>query len=146
MGVISIGEALKKAEDAGLDLVEIVPNVKPPVCKIINYGKYVFQQNKKQAMAKKKQKRIQIKKIRIRSTIEEGDYQVKIRNLRKFLEEGNKVEVSLRFRGRELAHREFGINVLKRLQEDLADYAEVERQPSFQDRQLMAVFVPKKTK
>ena len=146
IGVVLREDALEKARAAGLNLIEIVPNAAPPVCKIMDYGKYLFKQNKKQAEAKKKQKRVQIKRLRLRPTIDEGDYQVKVRNLRRFLEEGDKVEVSLRFRGREVSHRELGVNVLKRIQEDLADCAEVEHKPSLQERQMMMVLTPKKKK
>ena len=133
--VVSREEALESATAAGLNLIEIVPN-----------GKYLFKQNKKQAEAKKKQKRVQTKRLRLRPTIDEGDYQVKLRNLQRFLEEGDKVEVSLRFRGREISHRDLGVNVLKRIREDLVDYAEVEHKPSLQDRQMMIVLSPKKKK
>ena len=144
VGVVSIREALDRAYEAELDLVEIVPNADPPVCKIMNHGKYVFQQNKKQAQSKKKQKS-QLKKLRLRPGIEEGDYQVNLRNLIRFLQEGSKVEVSLRFRGREMSHQEIGLKVLQRLCADLSEYSDVERAPKFEGRQqVMMVLVPKK--
>lgn len=141
---MSLREALEKAGEVGLDLVEIVPTAKPPVCKIMDHGKYLFQMSKKLAASKKRQKRIQIKKIRMRPMIDEGDYQVKLRSLIRFLEEGNKVEVSLRFKGRELAHRELGSAILDRIQKDLVDLAEVEHKSSSQERQMIMVLVPKK--
>jgi translation initiation factor IF-3 len=127
-------------------LVEIAPQADPPVCKIMNHGKYLFQQNKKLAQAKKSQKRIQLKRLRVRSTIEPGDYQVKLRNLIRFLEEGDKVEISLRFRGREAMHKDIGLEVLKRLKADSAEHAEIEREPSYDGRQMMMILVPKKVK
>jgi len=144
-GIVPITEALQVAQEAGLDLVEISPNAKPPVCKIMDYGKYLFQLTKKKAAAKKKTKRIQVKKLRIRPGIEEGDYQVKLRNLIRFLQDGDKVEISLRFRGREIAHKELGMELLKRVQADVAEYADIEREPKFEGRQMMMVVVPKKT-
>ena len=144
LGIVAKEQALQGAFDADLDLVEIAPNANPPVCKIMNYGKYLFQENKKLAASKKKQKRIHVKKLRIRPGIEEGDYQVKLRNLIRFLENEDKVEISLRFRGREVTHKEIGLQLLQRMQLDLESYAEVEREPQLQDRQLMMVLVPKK--
>ena len=144
LGIVAKEQALQEAFDADLDLVEIAPNANPPVCKIMNYGKYLFQENKKLAASKKKQKRIHVKKLRIRPGIEEGDYQVKLRNLIRFLENEDKVEISLRFRGREVTHKEIGLQLLQRMQLDLESYAEVEREPQLQDRQLMMVLVPKK--
>jgi translation initiation factor IF-3 len=146
IGIVPLAQALEEAEAVRLDLVEINPNASPPVCKIMNRGKYLFQLTKKRAMVKKKQKQMQIKKLRIRPAIEEGDYQVKLRNLKRFLEEGDKVEVSLQLRRRELvrkAQRDFGTDILKRIQADVANYAEVEQK---QDRQGMIVLVPKKPK
>lgn len=146
LGVVSRQEALNQAKEAGLDLVEISPNAKPPVCKLMDHGKYLFQQNKKLAQAKKKQKRIQVKKLRIRPTIDIGDYQVKLRNLIRFLKEGDKVEISLRFRGREMTHKELGLEVLERLKADANEYADVEREPKLEGRQMFMVLVPKKEK
>lgn len=144
LGIVSREEALEKAAEANLDLVEISPNATPPVCKIMDYGKYIFQSSKNQSAAKKKQKRIQTKRIRIRPTIEEGDYQVKLRNLIRFLEDGNKVEVSLRFRGREMMHKDLGMKLFEKLKSDLEEYGDVEREPEFEGRQMIMVVVSKK--
>lgn len=144
IGVVSRDEALEKAREAELDLVEISPNAKPPVCKLMDHGKYLFQLSKKQAQAKKKQKRVQVKRLRIRPTIDVGDYQVKLRNLIRFLEDGDKVEISLRFRGREMTHKELGLEVLERLKADSAEYSDVEREPKLEGRQMFMVLVPKK--
>jgi len=143
-GIVGINEALQKAEEARMDLVEISPNAKPPVCKIMDYGKHIFQLSKKQSLSKKSQKRIQTKRLRIRPTIEEGDYQVKRRNLIRLINEGNKVEVSLRFRGREAVHQEIGLELLIRLKNDLVEETDVEREPEREGRQMIMVLVPKK--
>ena len=145
-GIVMLRAALDTAKMAGLDLVEISPNADPPVCKIMNYGKHLFQLNKKQTVEKKKQKRIQVKMLRIRPGIEEGDYQVKLRNLIRFLQDGDKVEISLRFRGRELAHKELGMKILLRLKSDLADYGDPEREPVFEGKQMQMIVAPKKVK
>lgn len=145
-GIVSVREALRAAEESGLDLVEISPTAKPPVCRIMDYGKFLFEVNKKQAEAKKKQKQIQVKEIKFRPTTEEGDYQVKLRNLIRFLNHGDKVKVTLRFRGREMAHQEVGMKILDRLQQDTADLAVVEQQAKREGRQLLMVLAPKKTK
>jgi len=129
-----------------MDLVEISPNAEPPVCKVMDYGKYQFEQNKKLQAAKKKQKQIQIKEIKFRPGTEEGDYQVKLRNLTKFLEEGNKTKITVRFRGREMAHREIGMELLKRIEKDLAELAIVEQFPKFEGRQMVMVMAPRKKK
>ncbi len=129
-----------------MDLVEISPNADPPVCKIMDYGKYQFEQNKKQQAAKKKQKQIQLKEIKYRPGTEEGDYQVKLRSLTKFLEEGNKTKITVRFRGREMAHREIGMELLKRVEKDLAELAVVEQFPKFEGRQMVMVMAPRKKK
>lgn len=129
-----------------MDLVEVSPNADPPVCKVMDYGKYQFEQNKKLQAAKKKQKQIQIKEIKFRPGTEEGDYQVKLRNLTKFLEEGNKTKITVRFRGREMAHREIGMDLLKRVEKDLAELAAVEQFPKFEGRQMVMVMAPKKKK
>lgn len=144
IGVVSVQDALREATSASLDLVEISPNADPPVCKIMDYSKHIFQLRKKQGAAKKKQKRVQVKKLRIGLSIEEGDYQVKLRNLIRFLQDGDKVEINLRFRGREIAHKELGMQLLQRLQADVAEYADIEREPKFEGRQMMMVVVPKK--
>ncbi len=129
-----------------MDLVEISPNADPPVCKVMDYGKYQFEQNKKQQAAKKKQKQIQIKEIKFRPGTEEGDYQVKLRSLTKFLEEGNKTKITIRFRGREMAHREIGMDLLKRVEKDLEELAMVEQFPKFEGRQMVMVMAPRKRK
>lgn len=144
LGIVSRDEALEKAREAELDLVEISPNAKPPVCKLMDHGKYLFQQSKRQAQAKKKQKRIQVKRLRIRPTIDIGDYQVKLRKLIQFLKEGDKVEISLRFRGREMTHKELGLEVLERLKADAAEFCDIEREPKLEGRQMFMVLVPKK--
>lgn len=145
IGVVSIREALAKAAEVDLDLVEIVPAANPPVCKIMNHGKYLFQLNKKQSQGKKKQKQ-QVKKLRIRPGIEEGDYQVKLRNLTRFLTEGDRVEITLRFRGREMMHKELGLQLMRRICSDLTEHADVEREPKFEGhQQVMMILVPKKS-
>ena len=144
VGIISTREALRAAEEAGLDLVEISPTAKPPVCRIMDYGKYLFEISKKQAEAKKKQKQIQVKELKFRPTTEEGDYQVKLRNLIRFLEHGDKVKITLRFRGREVAHQDLGMKILERLQQDTAEFCVVEQQAKREGRQLLMVLSPKK--
>lgn len=134
------------AFEANIDLVEISPNADPPVCKVMDYGKYLFEQNKKQQAAKKKQKLVLVKEIKFRPSTEEGDYQVKLRNLTKFLEEGNKTKVTVRFRGREMAHREIGMELLKRIEKDLVELGSVEQYPKFEGRQMVMVIAPKKKK
>jgi translation initiation factor IF-3 len=138
-GVMSVREALRLAEEAGLDLVEISPNAEPPVCKILDYGKYKYEQQKKAAEARKNQKIIDIKEIKLRPGIEEHDYGVKLRNARRFLEEGDKVKVTMRFRGREMAHQEIGMNLLRRMQADLKDLSKTEQEPKFEGRQVIMV-------
>lgn len=144
VGVVSKDEALSMADDLKLDLVEISPNADPPVCKIMDYNKYVFQNNKRSTASKNKQKRVHIKKLRVRPGIEEGDYQVKLRNLTRFLKDGDKVEISVRFKGREMSHKELGLELIQRIRSDLQEHAEVEREPQLQDRQLIMILVPKK--
>jgi translation initiation factor IF-3 len=144
IGIVSLREAQEKAQQAELDLVEIVPTAKPPVCRIMDYGKFIFEQNKKQHAAKKKQKQVQIKEIKFRPGTEEGDYQVKLRNLIRFLEDGDKAKITLRFRGREMAHQELGQNLLKRLETDLVNYGLVEQQPKMEGRQMVMVIATKK--
>jgi translation initiation factor IF-3 len=143
-GVVSIREAIAKAQEAALDLVEIAPTAKPPVCRIMDYGKFLFEQNKKRHAAKKKQKQIQVKEIKFRPGTDEGDYQVKLRNLIRFLEEGDKAKITLRFRGRELAHQEIGMQLLKRVETDLAEHGVVEQFPKMEGRQMIMVLSPKK--
>lgn len=144
LGIVDSEEALKRATEAGLDLVEISPNATPPVCKIMDHGKYVFQLSKQKGQSKKKQKRTQVKKLRVRPTIEKGDYEVKLRNLKRFINDGDKVEINLRFRGREMAHKEIGMELLKQIKNDMFEYADVEREPTLEGRQLFLTLVPKK--
>ncbi|QPK65517.1 translation initiation factor IF-3 [Methylomonas sp. LL1] len=146
VGVVSITEALQLAYEANMDLVEISPNADPPVCKVMDYGKYQFELNKKLQAAKKKQKQIQIKEIKFRPGTEEGDYQVKLRNLIKFLNEGDKTKITVRFKGRELTHRELGMDLLKRIETDLEEVAAVEQFPKLEGRQMVMVMGPKKKK
>lgn len=144
IGIKSLEEALKLAEEAELDLVEIVPNADPPVCRIMDHGKYLFEQNKKKQAARKKQKQIQVKEVKFRPGTEDGDYEVKLRNLRRFLGHGDKVKITLRFRGREMAHQELGAQMLERIEEDLQEYASVEQHPKMEGRQMVMVMAPKK--
>ncbi len=137
-------DALAMADESELDLVEIVPTAEPPVCRIMDYGKFVFEQTKKKHAAKKKQKQIQVKEIKIRPGTEDGDYQIKLRNLIKFLNQGDKVKITLRFRGREMAHQELGAKMLKRIESDLDEYGVVEQFPKMEGRQMVMVMGPKK--
>ena len=132
------------AFDADLDLVEISPNADPPVCRIMDHGKYIFEENKKRHAAKKKQKQIQVKEIKFRPGTDIGDYQVKLRNLKRFLSNGDRVKVTMRFRGREMAHQELGLNLLKRVAEDLDDLGTVEQHPRSEGRVMVMVLAPKK--
>ncbi len=141
-----LAKALELAEAAELDLVEIAPQAEPPVCRIMDYGKFVFEANKQKAIAKKKQKQIQVKEIKFRPGTEEGDYQVKLRNLTRFLEEGNKTKVSLRFRGREMAHQDLGLKLLERVAEDLQDLSTIEQRPKKEGRQMIMVLAPSNKK
>ena len=143
-GIVSTREAMSMAVENGFDLVEISPTAKPPVCRIMDYGKYLFEVSKKQAEARKKQKQVQIKELKFRPTTEDGDYQVKLRNLMRFLEHGDKVKITLRFRGREVAHQDLGMKILARLQQDTAEFAVVEQHAKREGRQLMMVLAPKK--
>jgi translation initiation factor IF-3 len=144
VGVISRAEALQMAAEAEMDLVEVSPTAEPPVCRIMDYGKFLFEQNKKAHSAKRKQKQIQIKEVKFRPGTEEADYQVKLRNLVRFLTEGDKAKVTLRFRGREMAHTELGRRLLDRLVIDLAELGTVEQHPSMEGRQMVMVISPKK--
>lgn len=144
VGIVPTREALRRAEEEGLDLVEISPTAVPPVCRIMDYGKFLFELSKKQSEARKKQKQIQVKELKFRPTTEMGDYQVKLRNLIRFLTNGDKVKITLRFRGREMAHQEIGMKILERLQQDTAEYAIVEQHAKREGRQLMMVLSPKK--
>ncbi|MTI64612.1 translation initiation factor IF-3 [Methylophaga sp.] len=142
LGIVSLKEAIQKAEEADLDLVEIAPQAKPPVCRIMDYGKFLFEEGKKKAEARKKQKQIQVKEVKFRPGTEEGDYQVKLRNLIRFLESGNKTKVSLRFRGREMAHQELGLKLLERVAADLDEISSVEQRPKKEGRQMIMVLSP----
>ena len=142
-GVVSFFEALKIAEDAGLDLVEIAPNSEPPVCKILDYGRFRFLEQKKAAEARKKQKIVEIKEIKFRPMIDDHDYDVKMRSMRRFFDEGDKVKVTLRFRGREMAHQDLGVKVLERVKVDLAETAKVESDWQLEGRQMVMVLAPK---
>lgn len=144
VGVMSIRAALEAATESGLDLVEISPQAEPPVCRLMDYGKFVFDQKKQRQAAKKKQKQIQVKEIKFRPGTDQGDYNVKLRNLKRFLEDGDKAKVTMRFRGREHAHRELGLELLRRVEADLADYGQVEQQPAMEGRQMVMVLSPKK--
>ncbi|MCW5589540.1 MAG: translation initiation factor IF-3 [Legionellales bacterium] len=144
IGVVNLNEALRLAEEAGLDLVEISPNALPPVCRIMDFGKHQFQQNKQKALAKKKQKRVDVKEIKFRPTIEEGDYQVKLRNLIRFLNGGDKVKVTLRYRGREMSHQDLGMELMLRLRKDLLEHGVVEQEPKLEGRQVVMVLAPKR--
>ena len=143
VGVIGRNEALQMAADAGLDLVEISPNADPPVCKILDYGKFKYEEQKKKNEARKKQKIIEVKEIKLRPSIDDHDYQVKMRSMNKFIEEGDKVKVTMRFRGRELAHQDLGMNVLMRVKEDLDGIAKVEQMPRMEGRQMTMVVAPR---
>jgi translation initiation factor IF-3 len=137
-------DALQLAASQELDLVEVSPTADPPVCRVVDFGKFMFEQNKKTALAKKKQKQIQVKEVKFRPGTDEGDYQIKLRNLIRFFEEGDKAKVTLRFRGREMAHTDIGRQVLMRLQQDLAAYAQVEQHPLMEGRQMVMMLGPKK--
>jgi len=145
VGVVRTQEALAQAEDAGLDLVEISPNVRPPVCRIMNYGKYQFEQSKKRSAQKKKQRLTQVKEVKFRPATDVGDYGVKLRKIKGFLERGDKVKVSLRFRGREMQHRQLGLELLDRLKQDLGSIITVEQEPKLEGRQITMVIVQGKT-
>ena len=146
LGIVGIREALGKAEEAELDLVEIAPQAVPPVCKIMDYGKYKYHEQQKAHEARLKQKQIQVKEIKFRPGTDENDYQIKLRNMTRFLEEGDKVKVTLRFRGREMAHQEFGMAQLKRVEGDLIELGVVEQFPKLEGRQMVMVLAPKKKK
>ena len=145
LGIVTIVEALRMADEADLDLVEISPLAEPPVCRIMDIGKFKYAESKKQHEAKLKQKQVQIKEIKFRPNTDEGDYNIKLRNLIKFLGEGDKTKVTLRFRGREMAHQEFGHRLIERVKNDLVEYGVVEQYPKMEGRQLVMVLAPKKT-
>jgi translation initiation factor IF-3 len=142
-GVMPFFDALRLAEEAGLDLVEIAPNSAPPVCKILDYGKYRFLEQKKAAEARKKQKTVEVKEVKLRPGIDDHDYDVKMRAMKGFFEEGNKVKITLRFRGREMAHQDLGLKVLDRVKSDVGDLAKVEQEPNFEGRQVVMVLAPR---
>ncbi len=146
VGVVSIDEANRIAEEAALDLVEIVPNASPPVCRVMDFGKFKFEEGKKASQARKRQKQIEIKEVKFRPTTDEADYQVKLRNLTRFLNEGNKGKVTIRYRGREMSHKELGMDVLQRVESELAEIAIVEQKPKLEGRQMIMVLAPKKQK
>jgi translation initiation factor IF-3 len=143
VGVVGRNEALTMAANAGLDLVEIAPNADPPVCKILDFGKYKYEEQKKKNEARKKQKIIEVKEIKLRPGIDNHDYEVKRRSMMKFIEEGDKVKVTMRFRGRELAHQELGMDVLMRVRDDLDEIAKIEQMPRMEGRQMTMVVSPK---
>ncbi|MAL02560.1 translation initiation factor IF-3 [Pusillimonas sp. DMV24BSW_D] len=144
LGIVKLADALGLAEDHEVDLVEIAPNASPPVCRLMDYGKFKYQEQKKQAEAKAKQKVIQVKEVKFRPGTDEGDYQVKLRNLRRFIEDGDKAKVTLRFRGREMAHQELGMRVLERVRDDLSELVQVEAMPKLEGRQMVMVLAPRK--
>ncbi len=143
LGILPIKEAIEMAKAKGLDVVEVSPNTEPPVCKILDHGKYLFEQKKKTQGAKKKQKTIQVKEIKFRPLIEKGDYEVKVNKIKDFIEQGNKVKISLRYRGREMRHVELGHDLLKRVLTDIEEISSVEQEVQFEGRQLITVVAPK---
>ena len=143
LGILSIDEAMNKAEELGLDLVELQPNADPPVCKILDYGKHKYQAQKRANEARKKQKIIEVKEIKLRPNIDQHDYQVKMKAVRKFIDGGDKVKITLRFRGREMAHVELGTDLLSRVQEDIDDFAKIESMPKMEGRQMTMILAAK---
>jgi len=146
LGVVPTSEARRLSEEAMLDLVEVSPDAKPPVCRIMNFGKFTYQQNKRKAAAKKKQKQIQLKEVKFRPVTEEADYQVKLRNITRFLANGDKAKITLRFRGREMTHPELGMQLMERIIKDLEEHGLVEQRPKMEGRQMIMVIGPKKQK
>lgn len=144
LGVVKTSDALQLAEENEVDLVEIAPTAVPPVCRLMDYGKFKYQEQKRQQEARSKQKIIQVKEVKFRPGTDEGDYQVKLRNLRRFIEEGDKAKVTLRFRGREMAHQELGMRVLERVRDDLTELCQVEAMPKLEGRQMVMVLAPRK--
>jgi len=144
IGIVSLATANKMAEEAEVDLVEIAPTAQPPVCRLMDYGKFKYQEAKRRHEAKLKQKQIQLKEVKFRPGTDEGDYQIKVRNLIRFLQEGDKAKVTLRFRGREMAHQEIGVKLLERVRTDLEPYALVEQMPKMEGRQMIMVLGPRK--
>ncbi len=143
---MSLNAALNTAEEAGLDLVEIAPMAQPPVCKLMDFGKFKYQEQKRAHEARAKQKQVQVKEVKLRPGTDENDYQIKLRNLKRFLEEGDKCKVTLRFRGREMAHQEFGLRQLERVKADLEELGQVEQMPKMEGRQMIMVIAPSKKK
>ncbi len=146
LGIVRVSQAIEMAEEAEVDLVEIAPQADPPVCKLMDYGKFKYQEQKRAHDARLKQKVIQVKEVKFRPGTDENDYQVKLRNLTRFLEEGDKVKVTLRFRGREMAHQEYGVRQLERIKADVEEMAQVEQMPKLEGRQMVMVIAPKKKK
>lgn len=144
LGIVTLHQALSMAEEAELDLVEIAPNAQPPVCRLMDYGKFKYHESKKKHEAKLKQKQVQVKEVKLRPGTDENDYQVKLRNLQRFLAEGDKAKVTLRFRGREMAHQDIGMAQLKRIEADLIELAVVEQHPKLEGRQMVMMLAPKK--
>src|SRR6478672_4671140 len=142
-GTVETRFAMEKAQEAGLDLVEIAPNSVPPVCKLLDFGKYKYQAQKKAAEARKKQKVVEVKEIKLRPMIDDHDYDVKMRSMKRFFEEGDKVKITLRFRGRELAHQELGYRLLNRVKDDTSDFAKIESEPRFEGRQMVMMLAPR---
>ncbi|WP_041785368.1 translation initiation factor IF-3 [Rhodospirillum centenum] len=143
VGVVSLRDALIAAEEAGLDLVEVSPNADPPVCKILDYGKFKYEAQKKANEARKKQKIIEVKEVKLRPNIDDHDYDIKMRNMRRFLEEGDKVKVTMRFRGREMAHQDLGMVILVKVRDTLEDLAKVEQMPKLEGKQMIMVLAPR---
>jgi len=146
LGIVPISQAMRMAEEAEVDLVEIAPMAQPPVCKMMDFGKFKYREAKKAHEAKQKQKQVQVKEVKFRPGTDEGDYKIKLRNLIKFLDEGDKAKVTLRYRGREMAHQEFGVRLIERVRNDLEPYSVVEQFPKMEGRQLVMVLAPKKGK
>lgn len=144
VGIVGLDEAIRQADDAELDLVEIVPNAEPPVCRIMDFGKFQFEQSKKRHAAKKKQKQIQVKEVKFRPGTDDGDYLVKLKNITRFVQNGDKVKVTLRFRGREMAHQELGSRMLDRIETDMQQSAEVEQKAKLEGRQMIMILAPKR--
>ena len=142
VGIVSLREALLRAEDAGLDLVEVAPTARPPVCKILDYGKFKYEEQKKANAARKKQRITEIKEIKMRPSIDDNDYGIKMRKVREFIDEGDKVKVTMRFRGREMAHQHLAMDLLNKVKEEMADVAKVEQMPRLEGRQMVMVMAP----
>jgi len=146
LGIVSITEALQKAEQLDIDLVEIAPQAEPPVCRLMDYGKFKYAESKRQHEAKMKQKQVHIKEVKFRPGTDEGDYKIKLRNITRFIEDGDKAKITLRFRGREITHQELGMALLKRVEEDTKEVAQVEQFPKMEGRQMVMVLAPAKKK